>query len=71
MSIVRRGQDGSDVYVYRAANGNWVCQCGDRWHAVPTAQEMIRHLKNSHVVLGHCVPPYALDPETYRNEPKD
>jgi hypothetical protein len=52
MSYVRRGEDGSDVYVYMTTAG-LIC-CGGR--PMTSTAAMVGHLRR-HIAAGECVPP--------------
>ncbi len=62
MSLVRFGQDGSDVYVYGSSDG-WEC-CGCKLNAstwtYPDPRALVEHLL-VHREQGHTVPEYVLE----------
>lgn len=63
MSLVRFGQDDSDVYVYESNGGTLEC-CGcpraEGRVSLKTSGEMIAHLK-AHVEAGDTVPDYVFE----------
>ena len=65
MSLVRWGQDGSNVYIIGADDPDgdpaWLCSGCDlngRWQK--TSEGMSKHLKD-HERLGHCVPAWVYE----------
>lgn len=56
MSLVRFGEDGSNVYVYYSTSGIECCGCSlERYYTAADEEEMIAHL-NRHIESGDCVP---------------
>ena len=75
MSITRWGVDGSDVYIiwrdsktYKQGVFDCIgCEGPDNVVPIDDIPRFLKHLQ-WHIDQGHHVPPYALDPETYREE---
>ena len=58
MSYCRRGEDGSDVYVYDCGDGIICHACSLGEDAVLSRTQMVAHLEK-HRRAGHSVPEYA------------
>ena len=53
MSVIRRSEDGSDVYIYEDLGGRLVCACG--WRCTVDIDKFLAHL-NWHRERGDIVP---------------
>lgn len=63
MSLVRWGQDDSNVYVFNNTDGKIECVCSDTNtpnFKCDTDAQMAQHLEE-HVKQGHRVPPWVFD----------
>ena len=76
MSITRWGVDSSDVYIIWRDSEKYPegvfdclgCHEPDNVVSINDIPRFIAHLQEYHVKKGHHIPPYALDPDTYREE---